>query len=49
MKEVLAAKDVETRKELEVVEDNLQHNIRKIESDSDRLSREYADGKAGLR
>lgn len=46
MEEALAAKDLETRKELEEVKDNLQRNIDKIESDRDRLSREYADEKA---
>lgn len=46
MEEAMAAKDLETRKELEEVKDNLQRNIEKIESDRDRLSREYADEKA---
>ncbi|TCD63735.1 hypothetical protein EIP91_004986 [Steccherinum ochraceum] len=45
MAEALAAKDDETRAELEEVRKELVANMEKVEQDRDRLSREYADEK----
>ncbi|EKM58587.1 uncharacterized protein PHACADRAFT_253046 [Phanerochaete carnosa HHB-10118-sp] len=46
MEQALAEKDELTRKELEQVRGELLQNIEKIESDRDRLSKEYAQEKA---
>ena len=46
MEDALAAKDEQTRAELDAVRGELLQNIEKIEGDRDRLSREFADEKA---
>ncbi|KAH9942030.1 P-loop containing nucleoside triphosphate hydrolase protein [Amylocystis lapponica] len=45
MREALLAKDEETRKELDQVRMDLEANVKRIESDRERLSSEYADEK----
>ena len=46
MEAALAAKDLETKKELEEVRADLLRNVQKIEDDRDRISREYAEERA---
>jgi chromosome segregation ATPase len=46
MEAALAAKDVETRRELEDVRADLLRNVQKIEDDRDRISREFAEERA---
>ncbi|KAJ3559130.1 hypothetical protein NM688_g525 [Phlebia brevispora] len=46
MAEALAAKDMETKKELEEVRQDLLKSMEKIENDRDRISREYEEQKS---